>query len=125
MPPFLKKGFSRIHGKGIYTTRAIKKSELFYIVPTDKISKIPKKRFAKIENYWINDPAILNWINHSCNPNTELVIRKNKSPRLRALRKISPNEEITVDYNKTETGGKKIPCSCKGEECKGYFLRVE
>ena len=41
------------------------------------------------------------------------------------LRDIASDEEITVDYDKTETGGVKVPCTCKAQNCRSTFMRVE
>jgi hypothetical protein len=126
MNPLLKKAPSEIDGDGIFTMKAIEDGEDFYAVPMAGWTTLPRSHFAKIgDDLWVNDPDVLNWVNHSCNPNAELVIEKDKAPRLRALRDISPNEEITVDYDKTEIGGVKVPCTCKDKNCRHSFLRVE
>lgn len=126
MPPALQKKPSSIHGEGLYATRTLSAGEVFYAVPMTRFLFVPNVHFAKIgEMRWVNDPTVLNWVNHSCNPNAELVLTENEPPRLRALRDISPDEEITVDYNKTEIGGTKTPCTCGDKNCRGYFLRVE
>lgn len=115
----LTKRRSKIHGRGIFTKKKIKKGSIIYNISLKKISKNPKKRLAKIgKNKYVSD-KILNHINHSCNPNAKLNI-KNK-PNLTTLRGILPNEEITVNYNKTELHRKKIKCLCKSKNCKGYF----
>ncbi len=123
---FLEKAASPIDGDGVFTQKAIKNGVEFYAVPMDGWLTLPRSHFAKLGNaLWVNDPDVLNWVNHSCNPNAELVIAKDKAPLLLAIRNIAPNEEITVDYDKTETNGVKVPCTCKAENCRGSFLRVE
>lgn len=126
MAPTLQKRPSPIHDEGLYTTQAIDAGEVLYVVPMNRISLAPNSHYAKIgEKRWVDDAAVLNWVNHSCNPSVELVLTDNEPPKLRALRNISPDEEITVDYNKTETGGTETPCTCGDKNCRGYFLRVE
>lgn len=126
MTLFLEKAPSEIDGDGIFTKKAIKNGKEFYVVPMEGWLTLPRSHFAKLgDALWVNDPDVLNWVNHSCNPNAELLINEGRAPRLRAIRDISPNEEITVDYNKTETDGVKAPCTCKDEKCRHYFLRVE
>jgi len=116
---------SKIHGLGIFTNKNIKKGETFYQVPMDDISDIQKSQFAFIgNNQWVNDPLVLNWVNHSCCPNTILEIKKRK-PILISKRDIGIGEEITCDYNKTEKGGNKISCNCAEKNCKGFFIRLE
>jgi hypothetical protein len=112
---------SKIHGQGIFTEKNINERELFYLIPINNISQEPKSKLAKIYDIgWVNDPEILNWINHSCNPNSELII-KNKQPYLCAIKNIQPDTEITVDYNLTEYGGEYIECNCNDSNCKKTF----
>ena len=67
---------------------------------------------------FVCDPKILNWVNHSCNPNSKIELFP---PLLQSIREILPNEEITVDYNKTELPNKKVKCNCGEKNCRGYF----
>ncbi len=122
---FLRKKKSKIHGFGIFTTRKIKKGEVFYKVPLRTIYKEPKSRCAYIGNgRFVSDERVLNWVNHSCEPNTILDIKK-KIPTLKAKRDITVGEEITCNYNLTEINGVKIQCKCGNKKCKGFFLRRE
>ncbi len=117
----LVKKKSKINGKGIFTREEIKKGSKFYIIPVKKISSTPKPRNARIgNNKFVNDPLVLNWVNHSCSPNVKIVI-KTKKPYLKAIKKIVRGEEITVDYNKTEKGNYLIKCNCKSKLCRGTF----
>jgi hypothetical protein len=115
---------SPIHGIGIFTNKGIESRVIFYEVPTSLISGEPKTRLAHIdEDKWVCDEDVLNYVNHSCEPNAILDITDR--PKLVAKRDIMPREEITVDYDLTEKGGRKVPCTCGCEKCKGYFLRIE
>jgi hypothetical protein len=114
---------SDIQGHGIFANQDIKKGQIFYKIPLDKIIHKPKAKCAFIgHNTWICDNKVLNWINHSCNPNITLDIKK---PVLKAIKNIKNGEELTCNYNRTEKGGIKIPCNCKSKNCRGYFLRIE
>lgn len=119
---FLFKGNSQIHGYGIFTNRPINEGETFYLVPLDNTVNLPKAGYACIdENIFVDDPYVLNWVNHSCDPNT-ILDTENVNPRLVALRNIAKGEEITVDYELTEIGGQhKKPCNCSSTKCRGYF----
>lgn len=120
MDKSLIKRKSKIHGFGIFTGKKIKKGEQFYSVPLDKLYKKTHKRYARIgKNKYVSDNKILNWVNHSCNPNTKLDI-KNK-PKLVAIKDILINEEITANYEKTELKKSKIKCNCGLKNCKRYF----
>lgn len=124
MNKVLIKKKSKIHGFGIFTKKGIEKGKQFYIIPLDKLYNKSHKRYARIgKNKYVSDNKILNWVNHSCNPNTKLDI-KNK-PKLVAIKDILINEEITANYEKTELKKNKIKCHCKSKNCKGYFYRGE
>ncbi len=117
----LKKKKSRADGFGIFAEEKITKGTEFYEIPLDIIYDKPKQRCARIgENKYVDDNRVLNWVNHSCNPNTKLDINRDK-PALIALRDIETGEEITVDYNRTELHDTKIKCSCGAKNCRGYF----
>lgn len=123
MADFLIKMKSKIHGDGIFTTKEIKENSVFYEVPLDSISDKPKKGCAFIgNNHWVSDKEGLNHVNHSCEPNAILDI--SITPKIIARRDIKVGEEITVDYNETEKDGKRVPCDCKSENCRNYFLRI-
>ncbi len=115
---------SNIHGIGIFAGEFIPKGLKFYIIPLKKIFNIPRSRCAHIgDGKYVCDKKVLNYINHSCNPNSLLDI-SGVQPSSVALRDIQINEEITCNYNLTEIGGKKIICKCKSNNCKGYFLKI-
>jgi SET domain-containing protein len=114
---------SKIHGYGIFTKSLIRRGKNFYKIPNNKILYNPKKNCARIgKNKYVYDSKILNYINHSCNPNIKLSLKKKF---LIALRNIYPEEEITCNYEKTELKLNKRKCKCKSKNCKGYFYKGE
>jgi hypothetical protein len=127
--PLLVKRPSPIHGTGIFTTRDIEPLEAFYEIPLRKTFQEPHARCAHLRSgIWVYDETVLNYVNHSCEPNAgiwDIGICYRDRPHLRAKRFIRAGEEITVDYNLTEAGGNKVPCNCRSERCRGYFLRRE
>ncbi len=124
MQSFLEKRISLINGFGIFTNKFIAKNSEFYKIPLDVIYSESKLRCARIgDKMFVCDELVLNWINHSCNPNSNLDITRDM-PVLVALRDIFPSEEITVDYNKTELNGNKVKCNCNSLNCRGYFIRL-
>jgi len=121
----LEKKKSKIHKFGIFTKNFIANGEKFYVVPLDNIFNVPKSGCAFIgNNRYACDNKVLNFVNHSCEPNSLLDIEV-EEPCLISLRDISAGEEITCDYNRTEVGGTKVKCTCGSKNCKGYFLRRE
>lgn len=114
----LYKSKSKIHGSGIYTNQKINSGVNFYVI-RGKSLNFPKQNLARIGDSWIDDP-ILNQINHSCISNSN-ILKGQDEIYLRSIRNIKIGEEITVDYNTTEMGSKKIKCLCNSETCKKYF----
>jgi len=116
----LEKQKSSIHGWGIFAKVPIEKNEKFYKIPIDKKLDKAKAGLARIGNVYIDDEKVLNFLNHSCDPNSKI---DRDSFSLIALKDIKIGEEITCDYNKTELNGQKVSCNCQSENCRGYFLR--
>lgn len=120
----LEKRISKIGGFGIFTTNSISKNTEFYEIPLNTICSKPKLRCARIaDGKYVYDDKVLNWVNHSCSPNSKLEINR-PDPVLLAIRDVFPNEEITVDYNQTEVQGVKVKCTCRSKNCRGYFDRL-
>jgi SET domain-containing protein len=116
---------SGIHGMGVFAGEEIPKGMSFYTVPTDNLYDSPQPRCAYIEGSgWVCDDKVLNWVNHSCNPNIAIVVKRG-GVSLLALRDIQKAEEIVCDYDKTEVSGHKVKCRCRDKNCRGYFLRIE
>ena len=129
---------SPVHGYGIRTTRPFEKGatliygdgvlfhedddfddEYALIVPAyDETGKeIPSM-------YW--DLACQSrWINHSCDPNTEVDTKFSEDGKRviawwTALRDIPVGEELAYDYS--FSGHLAIPCHCKAALCRGLIV---
>jgi uncharacterized protein len=62
-------------------------------------------------------------INHSCNPNCE-VLDDNKQLWIFAMREIKKNEELTYDYGFSfDKDYKQYVCKCGSKNCVGYIVR--
>lgn len=114
----LKKNFSKIHGFGIFSVEKIVKGKNFYKVPLKTIGK-RNRQYAYIGGQYVSDEAVLNYINHSCRPNSKLSILG--KPKLIAIKNILKGEEITCDYDKTEINGFQFKCNCGNKQCKHYI----
>lgn len=70
------------------------------------------------------------FLNHSCEPNCELVLwkkrkhegRKHARLWLQTLRTIEPNEELTIDYAWPPEAA--IPCHCRSRLCRGWIVHA-
>ena len=62
-------------------------------------------------------------INHSCNPNCE-VVGKGLKLWISSLKKIKKGEELTYDYGfGYDADYKQFPCKCGSINCVGYIVR--
>lgn len=112
---------SAINGSGVFTKRKILADEIFYQVPLDVIFNQPVPHCAKIgDQKWVSDERVLNFVNHSCDPNMKLIITTSP-PVLQALRDIEVGEEIVCDYLETEDGEEKNKCTCGTKKCRRFF----
>lgn len=125
MDALLEKRKSKIDGHGVFAASNIKKGERFYSVPISIVYDRQMKRCARIgEGRYVCDERILNYVNHSCEPNSELRIEKS-GIFLRALVNIKKGEELTVDYEKTELKGIKRICNCHSKKCRKFCFGFE
>jgi SET domain-containing protein len=71
--------------------------------------------------------SIMRFANHSCNPNSEIVvIWRGPTPTLflRAISMIEPGDQITFDYNwKYQQGSKAHRCACNPSSAPHYIER--
>jgi hypothetical protein len=71
------------------------------------------------------------YLNHSCEPNCELVLWKSRKKKgrkysrlwVQALRKIRPGEELTIDYGWPAEDA--IVCCCRSPRCRGWIVHAD
>lgn len=104
---------SHISGKGIFSNARIPENELVLTIKGEVISgKECERREEEEDNvyiFWNGRTYIdtvmtdkIKYINHSCDPNCEVVDRDKESLNLISLREIENGEEITMDYGYDE-----------------------
>lgn len=137
---------SKIHGKGVFARRAIRKgarlAEYWGPVITWEeaerrypVDPVPYHTFL----FEIGDGStcidgqktrsVAKWINHACRPNCEAVEDDDERVFIEARRAIEPGEELTYDYNLTYEGRislqeaqRQFPCWCGAKSCRGTML---
>ena len=108
---------SPIHGKGLFAGRALRIGEILLRMDPDSFSQ--KKRHP-----WNgrNRDVLPFFINHSCDPNTALVfLASDRAMSVIVTRAIASGTEVTLDYCLIELGGRRIPCRCGTDKCRGSF----
>jgi SET domain-containing protein len=119
---------SRIHGWGVYATRTITKNTRIVDYAGEKISNQEslrrERQYIRNGHIWcfklttrtVIDAGVggnvARFINHSCQPNCYIDIKKGII-WIRAARTISRGEELTYDYN--TDGEALIKCRCRKE----------
>ncbi len=124
--------------KGVYAKQAIKQGSIIVHLKGN-ITRRPSKYTIQVgSNQHLNLPAITRpdddvdyswqYLNHCCEPNSYL----NTAERtFRALRDITPGEEISFNYLTTESEmAEPFNCHCGSARCFGYiqgrnFLTLE
>jgi SET domain-containing protein len=142
MPPLqgLRVAISSIHGYGVFATRRFQQGqtivegdgvlyretdefddEYALILPGYELDE----RGAEGPNLYLDLADQTRWINHSCEPNTEVDTAWDDATRMArawwvALRDIEPGEELTYDY--CFSGHLALPCRCGAPVCRGLIV---
>jgi len=131
---------SKIHGKGVFAKRPIRKGirvieytgPIISMKQADKIGNTVDENghshtmlFTVDENHVIdgNRGGDAKWINHGCTPNCE-AIQDGERIFIEAIRPIKTGEEITYDYHLVVEGKitdevrKEFECFCGSPKCR-------
>jgi SET domain-containing protein len=145
--PFYVVRKSRIHGRGVFAARRIRKGTRIVEYTGERIgNKEADRRYDddKMKHHHtflftldantVIDGAIgsgggdASYINHSCEPNCEAVIT-GKRIFIHALRTIEPGDELAYDYQYERTGKndaeleKFYVCRCGAPHCRGSIMK--
>jgi uncharacterized protein len=140
---------SRIHGRGVFAARRIRKGTRIVEYTGERISnKEADRRYDDtkmkrhhtflftLDSKTVIDGAIrtgggdASFINHSCQPNCEAVIT-DKRIFIHALQTIEPGTELAYDYQYERTGKKDAQlekfyvCRCGAPNCRGSIMAPE
>jgi SET domain-containing protein len=142
-PPFFEIRTSTIQGLGAFAIRRIRKSTRIIEYQGERIStEEADRRYDDDQSehphvllFTVNKKTIIDagvggneakYINHSCEPNCEAVIEDGRV-YIEALRRISPGEELTYDYQLERDGldpesERRYACRCGTPTCRGTLL---
>ncbi len=116
-------------GLGLFATKPIKKGAKIvrYFGPIldcrkEKHDAIENKYLFELNGRWTIDGSvrenIARYINHACRPNAESDVRPRKRKVvIRAIKNISPGEEINYDYGTDYFKAYLKPIGCKCDAC--------
>lgn len=112
-------------GLGLFATKVIPKGTriIEYTgprVPNAVVETSSGKYFFGLNKKWSVDGSsrdnVARYINHSCRPNAEAIITRNRI-WIWSIKKILPGEEISYDYGKEYFEGIIEDLGCKCEQC--------
>jgi SET domain-containing protein len=135
---------SPVHGSGLFATRNIPKGAHVIEYVGERISHAEADRrhadkdpndghtfLFTIDSKTVIDAAVggndSRFINHSCDPNCEVVLDDGR-PMVEAIKDIEPGEELAYDYNLTRDDddspeiAKVFACRCGTAKCRGTML---
>jgi uncharacterized protein len=143
-PPFFRIRNSRIHGKGAFATRRIRKGTRICEYFGDRLSHAAADQRHEhkpdddnhtflfiVDRHLVIDGGVKEnlsrFINHGCDPNCESVI-EGRRVYIEALRTIQPGEELKYDYSigRADDDPPNIDevyaCRCGADGCRGTML---
>lgn len=122
---------SKIHGKGVFANRDIKKGEVVFtikgklvhwVINNQKESLYAPAWIGMSKHSWIDPDEPARFLNHSCNPDCGI---KGKL-KVAALRNIKKGEEITIDYSITEMDKLwYMKCNCGSKNCRKKIRSIQ
>ena len=124
---------SKIHGRGGFARDDIRRGKRIIEYVGPKLSKTDSEIQLNKLNYFIfilddefDIDGSVEWnparfINHSCYPNCEVNIVRNRI-WLYALRNIPAGDELTYNYSHDLEDYEDRPCRCGAASCVGYMV---
>ena len=135
---------SGVHGKGAFALKDIRKGTRLVEYVGENITPAESDRryddtkvkdhhtfLFSVDNRKVIDATYggneSRFINHSCDPNCDAVIDKQRI-WIETIREIEPGEELAYDYayvleeRHTPAAKKRFPCRCGARNCRGTIL---
>ncbi len=120
---------SHIHGKGVFTTKSVRKHAVICKVAvvrtiTEDCPLDASKGELYYHCHWYPDGEMVLldepfcYLNHSCQPNM-FYYTVNRAMYCLAMRDIAKDEELTLEYSLCNIGGKEWECHCGLPNCRG------
>lgn len=118
-------------GRGVFATRKFKKNEVVGQMRGSIASGNdydPDYAVDLGEHGTLEPWAPFRYLNHSCEPNAELVMMDPEGDEpptmwVEARRTIQPGEQVTIDYQ--WPAEEAIPCLCGTRSCRGWVVEAK
>ena len=118
------------NGTGIFADKNFKEQNEVLKLQKGKLITYEEIEYNKLEDRYLQiDKKLyfnpfgntINFLNHSCDPNTGIIIKENEI-YLIAIKDIKKGEEITFDYSTTmDEDDWTMVCNCGSENCRGII----
>ncbi len=127
---------SPIHGWGGFARKEIKKGKRIIEYVGEKLTKEAAEQALEDQNcyvFTVNDDFDLDgsvdwnparFINHSCKPNCESDVKKDRV-WIYATKRIKKGEELAYNYGHDIDDYLDRPCQCGAKKCVGYMVAEE
>ncbi len=124
---------SKVHGKGVFSKKNLKKGETAFIakgklvkffVHSKKDSLFGPNWMSISKNLWLNpnEDNPLSFVNHSCEPNLGI----KGAVTFVAIRNIQAGEELTIDYSILELDELwQMKCKCGSKKCRKIIKSIQ
>jgi SET domain-containing protein len=127
---------SHTEGRGLFAKEAIGKGEIISVRGGHILSRAMEEKITKPMGYWaypIADELVLApltreevetvmmFLNHSCEPNVGIL----GQIIFVAMREITPDEELTIDYAMFGADTEPMPCNCRTAHCRGLITNTD
>lgn len=129
---------SPIHGTGVFCLRPIRSGEIIgryagRVLSAEEAAYLEEDRAGHTFLFELSDGRIIDggdggngtrFLNHSCEPNCEAE-EDDRGILIRALRDLSPGEELTFDYrlsSEDPDAAAAHPCRCGSASCRGTLI---
>ena len=125
--PHLEVRISKIHHRGVFAARDIKKDEYVIEYTGKKLTAAQADRsqsdylFTLNKTTFIDGKNTARYINHSCEPNCTVEIKRGQI-WIKASRDIKKGEELVYSYSYSLDESQDYPCACSAKRCAGYIL---
>jgi len=143
-PPLIRVRRSKVHGRGVFATRAISKGTRIVEYLGERVSHAEADRryvdkderdnhtfLFIVDRKTVIDAGVdgndARFINHSCDPNCESVTQQRRV-FIEAIRNIRAGEELAYDYQIQRDAGDPVnidavfACRCEATACRGTML---
>jgi hypothetical protein len=111
-------------GEAVFATRTFAAGETVMVgIIKEVLGKNDSHASQVSKDKYIRHAGAVPKVNHSCNPNCGIRVNETGAHNFIAIRKISPDEEITFDYAMRNYEIDHFPkqCACGSRNCRGLI----